>query len=102
KAHLVGYSMGAIISNKVRELYPDRLQSVVIGGGGWHQQGAPALANLTGPEIADGADRTGSYEGMLRKVSEKQVPPPTAEQSRVRNQRMLEGNDLKALAAGVG
>src|SRR5262249_4921614 len=77
KTHLVGYSMGAIISNKVRELAPDRLQSLVIGGGGWQERGAPALANLTGPEIADGVERSGSYEWMLRKFSEKQVPPPT-------------------------
>jgi pimeloyl-ACP methyl ester carboxylesterase len=99
KAHLVGYSMGAIISNKVRELYPERLQSVVLGGGGWHQRGAPALADLTGSDIAEAVDRTGSFEWMLRKFSEKQVPPPTDEEIRVRNQRMVEGNDLKALAA---
>src|SRR5438034_6180671 len=92
KTHLVGYSMGAIISNKVRELAPDRLQSVVIGGGGWHERGAPALANLTGSEIADVVARTGSYEWMLRKFSEKQLPPPTDEEIRVRNQRMIEGN----------
>jgi pimeloyl-ACP methyl ester carboxylesterase len=99
RAHLVGYSMGAIISNKVRELNPERLQSLVLGGGGWHQRGAPALAGLTGSEIADQVVRTGSYEWMLRKFSEKQVPPPTDEEIRARNERMLEGNDLRALAA---
>ena len=99
KTHLVGYSMGAIISNKVRELYPERLQSVVLGGGGWHQRGAPALADLSGSDIAEGVERTGSFEWMLRKFSEKQVPPPTDEEIRLRNQRMVEGNDLKALAA---
>jgi pimeloyl-ACP methyl ester carboxylesterase len=99
KTHLLGYSMGAIVSNKVRDLYPDRLQSVVIGGGGWHRLGEPALAGLKGTEIADGVTRTGSFEWMLRKFSENQDPPPTDADIRARNARMIEGNDIAALAA---
>jgi pimeloyl-ACP methyl ester carboxylesterase len=99
RAHLVGYSMGAIVSNKVRELYPERVRSVVLGGAGWQKQGDYALADLTGSQIADALDRTGSFEDMLRRFSANQVPPPTNEEIGARNLRMVEGNDLKALAA---
>lgn len=34
-AHIVGYSMGAKVTNKFRELYPARVQSIVLGGYGW-------------------------------------------------------------------
>ena len=99
QAHLVGYSMGAIVSNKVRELYPDRLKSVVLGGAGWQKHGDYALADLKGSDIAEALERTGSFEEMLRRFSAKQVPHPTNEEIGARNLRMVEGNDLKALAA---
>lgn len=99
KAHLVGYSMGAIVSQKVRALHPDRLQTVVLGGGGWHEPGATALAGLTGDQIATEVERSGTFEAMLRKFTETQVPPPTDEDIRLRSQRMTEGNDTAALAA---
>jgi pimeloyl-ACP methyl ester carboxylesterase len=99
RAHLVGYSMGAIVSNKVRELYPQRLKSVVLGGAGWQKKGDYALADLTGAEIAEALERTGSFEDMLRRFSANQVPPPTKDEIRARNLRMVEGNDVQALAA---
>lgn len=99
QAHLVGYSMGAIVANKVRELYPERLKSVVLGGAGWQKEGDYALADLKGSDIAEALERTGSFEEMLRRFSAKQVPPPTNEEIGARNLRMVEGNDLKALAA---
>ena len=35
RAHVVGYSMGARLANKLRELHPDRVISLTIGGTGW-------------------------------------------------------------------
>lgn len=35
KAHVVGYSMGGTLACKFRELYPERLQTVTLGGFGW-------------------------------------------------------------------
>ncbi|MBX9652874.1 alpha/beta hydrolase [bacterium] len=37
KAHIVGYSMGALISGKFLAEHPDRVISAVIGGMGWLQ-----------------------------------------------------------------
>lgn len=99
KAHVVGYSMGGIITNKLRELHPERLQTAVLGGSGWQKKGDYALADMTGPDIADSLERTGSFEHMLRKFTEHREPPPTEEEIRTRNQRMMEGNDLEALEA---
>lgn len=35
RAHLVGYSMGGKVANSFRDVYPDRLMSVTLGGYGW-------------------------------------------------------------------
>ena len=35
RAHVVGYSMGARLANKLREIHPDRVISLSIGGTGW-------------------------------------------------------------------
>lgn len=39
KAHLVGYSMGGMISLNVSARYPDRVRSALIGGMGWLPKG---------------------------------------------------------------
>lgn len=99
KAHVVGYSMGALITNKLRELHPERLQAAVLGGAGWLKPGDDALAGLSGPEIADSLMRTGNFEFLLRKFTANRRPAPTEEEIRSRNARMMEGNDVAALAA---
>ena len=43
-AHVVGYSMGANISAKLRDLHPERLYTLTLGGGGW----IPATGGLAG------------------------------------------------------
>jgi pimeloyl-ACP methyl ester carboxylesterase len=40
KVHLVGYSMGAKVSNTFRATYPERLLTITLGGYGWPWQGA--------------------------------------------------------------
>src|SRR5437763_4317028 len=41
KAHLVGYSMGGMITMKVLTRHPDRVQSALLGGMGWLREGSP-------------------------------------------------------------
>ena len=36
RAHVVGYSLGAVITNNVRALYPERLITATLGGAGLH------------------------------------------------------------------
>ena len=40
KVHLVGYSMGARVSNTFRMMYSDRLLTITLGGYGWPWQGS--------------------------------------------------------------
>jgi len=99
KAHVVGYSMGGFVAGKARELHPERLLSFVIGGSGWYREGDYAIAELTGPDIADGLEKTGDFKFMLRAFEAKRVPPVPESQIEERNARMMEGNDPLALAA---
>jgi pimeloyl-ACP methyl ester carboxylesterase len=41
KAHMIGYSMGGMITMKLLTRYPDRVQSAVLGGMGWFRQDSP-------------------------------------------------------------
>lgn len=47
KAHLIGYSMGGMITMKVVVKHPDRVQTAVLGGMGWLKEGSP-LQNFWG------------------------------------------------------
>jgi pimeloyl-ACP methyl ester carboxylesterase len=47
KAHIVGYSMGGMITLKFAALHPDRVKSATLGGMGWLRQGS-ALQELWG------------------------------------------------------
>lgn len=39
RAHVVGYSLGAVITSKLMTLHPERVRSAVLGGGGWFSSG---------------------------------------------------------------
>jgi hypothetical protein len=41
-AHMVGYSMGGMIVNKLTAMHPHRVRSAVIGGMGWYEPDANA------------------------------------------------------------
>ena len=41
KAHVVGYSMGGMITMKLLTRHPDRVRSAVLGGMGWLREGTP-------------------------------------------------------------
>ncbi len=40
KAHVIGYSMGGMITMKLMTLHPERVQSAVLGGMGWFREGS--------------------------------------------------------------
>jgi pimeloyl-ACP methyl ester carboxylesterase len=61
KVHLVGYSMGAKVSNTFRATYPERLLTITLGGYGWPWQGAKisldeSLARMQSRTILPGND----------------------------------------------
>jgi pimeloyl-ACP methyl ester carboxylesterase len=40
-AHIVGYSMGGMITLKLAVTYPERVRSAILGGMGWMPEGSP-------------------------------------------------------------
>jgi hypothetical protein len=83
KAHIVGYSMGARIVGKLRDLHPDRFISMCIGGLGWVQdEGAgPGQINL--------AESLESGEGFMP-LYRNLYPDWSEEDRQARSDQMLE------------
>ncbi len=99
QAYVVGYSMGAIVTNKVRALAPEKLRAVVMGGAGWQKEGGTALPGITSLKLAEKLEETGDFKWMLEEFVKDRQPPATEEEIEERNNRMMEGNDPIALAA---
>ncbi|HTU20117.1 MAG TPA: alpha/beta hydrolase [Gemmataceae bacterium] len=98
KAHVVGYSMGALITGKLVASHPDRVLSATLGGGGV----IPAGAKLP-PFVDKVADSLEKGEGM-GPLLEALTPPgkPKRSEAAVRAvNRLLVGDKGKVLAAVV-
>jgi pimeloyl-ACP methyl ester carboxylesterase len=52
-AHLVGYSMGGMITLKLLAMHPDRVRSAVIGGMGWTELPADGERASTADKLTD-------------------------------------------------
>ena len=65
KAHVVGYSMGSIISGKFRELRPERIVSLTLGGWGWRQDPGPTHTQM---ELAESLENGGGFLGLYREL----------------------------------
>jgi pimeloyl-ACP methyl ester carboxylesterase len=93
KAHVVGYSMGAIITAKLLVVHPDRLLSATLGGHGGIKEGE----NVSYLEsLAKAFEEGKGAEAMFSFLAPKQKPTP----EQVAMVTLLLGaNDSKALAA---
>ena len=61
-AHLIGYSMGAMITLKFASLHPERVRSATLGGSGWMEDGSIFQ------RLADGAGDAGASAKVFRPV----------------------------------
>lgn len=98
KAHVVGYSMGAMITNKLLLTHPDRLLSATLGGGAATQQDGDETF------IKDLIESLESGKGIapvLTALHPPGKPAPTPEQVQFRSKTIMAFNDAKALAALV-
>lgn len=102
QAHLVGYSMGAFIAGNVLLRYPDRVRSVILGGGapftvsgyrkaGWFRD----VVRETENGLAQGK----GFDPIIRFLTPPNEPPPTEQQIAEINRTQLAGQDPEALAA---
>ncbi len=99
RAHVVGYSMGATITNNLILIHPDRVISATLGGAAAPLQGAgePNFDDEFAQDIESG-------KGITR-LAQFLTPPgrplPTEEQMKAINAGFYGRNDAKALAAVI-
>jgi pimeloyl-ACP methyl ester carboxylesterase len=96
KAHVVGYSMGAMITKKLLFTHPDRLLTATLGGSGGLREGAePTFFN----QLADSLEQGRGMGTLIEALTPPGRPKPTAEQIEAINTMLTLMNDTKALAA---
>jgi pimeloyl-ACP methyl ester carboxylesterase len=97
KAHVVGYSMGAMLAGKLLVTHPERLLSVTLGGAGALRDGMKVpLFDV----LADSLEQ-GKGVGPLIEALAPPGAKPTAERIKLMNTFVSLTNDMKALAAVV-
>jgi pimeloyl-ACP methyl ester carboxylesterase len=96
KAHIVGYSMGAVITLKLLAAHPDRFLTATLGGHGGIKEGADTSFY---DKIADSLDQGKGLGLMIARLTPPGQQPPTPEQVKQINAMLLANNDPKALAA---
>lgn len=98
KAHVVGYSMGAIITAKLLATHPDRLLSATLGGhGGIRDSGR----NQFYDELATSLEQGKGFGPLVVALTPPGQPRPSAEQIAAVSARLSSTNDAQALAAVV-
>lgn len=98
-AHLVGYSMGGLLTLKAITLAPERFRSAVIGGQGWDGQGT-GLGDEIVEAIAISLENGRGIEPLMRALTPASTPLSEAQlddAAALINQT----NDPKALAAVI-
>lgn len=99
RAHIVGYSMGAIIADKLLAEHPERFLTATLGGAGWIKPNDQRAEFLL--ELADSLDREEGIEPLLKRLTPHDLPKPDRGRLRFRLANKAFGlvNDQKALAA---
>jgi pimeloyl-ACP methyl ester carboxylesterase len=99
KAHLVGYSMGAIVAGKVAATYPERVLSVVYGGQ------APIFTDKDKSDareievFAKAVEEGKGLGSYLLEVTPADKPKLTPDQANAVAKFLYGGKDVKAFAA---
>jgi pimeloyl-ACP methyl ester carboxylesterase len=98
KAHVVGYSMGAMIAAKLQATHPDRLLSVTLGGAGPVREDNREMAQLM-DKLADSLEKGKGFGPLLEALTPKGKPKPPPERLKEIEKLLTTFNDPKALAA---
>lgn len=96
KAHVVGYSMGGFITDKLLVTHPDRLVTATLGGAGWMRTDDDRAGFEA---LAQSLEQGKGLGPLFVFLTPKGETPPTEERIQQINQMMLSFNDPKALAA---
>lgn len=96
-AHVVGYSMGAMLAAQLLVRHPARLRSVVLGGGGILRRGDAADVALEA--FADSLERGGGMEPILRFLAPVGKAAATEAEMQAVSDDVLASQDRAAIAA---
>jgi pimeloyl-ACP methyl ester carboxylesterase len=98
KAHVIGYSMGAMIAGNLLANHPDRLLSVTLGGAGVLREGSNLeFFNALG----DSLEKEKSIAPLIEFLTPAGQPKPSPQQIKTINLMLSSINDVDALAAVV-
>ncbi len=100
RAHIVGYSMGAMIALKLATTHPDRTLSVVAGGFGWADMGSEIWKRLS-VDLSGSLERGEGVGPLMEYLTPAGRPKPSPEELKIMNQLLLATNDVQALAAAA-
>ena len=96
KAHVVGYSMGAVIAVNVAARFPDRVLSLTLGGSGALRENSEKMMR----ELADSLENgRGLRPFLMDMIADKRKLTPAF--IKMADDVVLSANDPKALAAVV-
>ncbi len=98
KAHIVGYSMGALITGKLMATHPDRVLSATLGGAGIFPDGVeqPPFLEKLAQSLEDGK----GLGPLVAAMSPSGKGDPSSTRAKYLN-KLLVGDNGKALAAVV-
>ncbi|HEV3341095.1 MAG TPA: alpha/beta hydrolase [Pirellulales bacterium] len=101
QAHIVGYSMGALITNKLLMEHPDRFLSATLGGAGWLKSDDERAVFMQ--DVIESLEQSKGILPLLVRLTPPGQPKPTEDQFRVRlgNRVFALLNDQRALAAAA-
>src|SRR5262245_30989239 len=94
KAHVIGYSMGGIITLKLAVTHPDRLLTATLGGAGWMRD-----ADLAGDTFADALEKNGDLSQFINGLVAPGKPKLSDQQMKLVTTMITSLNDMQALAA---
>ncbi|MCC7292394.1 MAG: alpha/beta hydrolase [Phycisphaerales bacterium] len=100
RAHLVGYSMGGLITLKVELTHPQRVISAIPGGYGWPEGGRPAGKEFM-TRLAESLEQGKGVGPLMEALTPADRPKMTEEQIAAVNTMVMRNNDALALAAVV-
>jgi pimeloyl-ACP methyl ester carboxylesterase len=99
RAHVVGYSMGALIANKLLALHPERVITATLGGAGWVRENDERGGFMK--DLAESLDRGEGIGPLLVRLTPEGRPKPSGWRLKAINLVFRLFEDQKALAATV-
>lgn len=98
KAHVVGYSMGGLLTEVLLTEHPNRLLTATLGGAGWTDPNDHSQEQGLN-QLADSLEQGKGLAPLIVALNPVGAPPPTPQAIETINKMFLASNDPLALAA---